>query len=230
MGQNNRGRLSYSQASGDTGMSERMWRDQMRMVLVLIAVSVALWAFVTGCSTAPPSRDCTITELVVDETIFPRGATADRLISPLPGGPIPRTAFESAGRSFHYPRGIAVHNVYRYKSAGRAAQEFSSRRELEFQEGKYSGPWKEPGELTYKSPIADQFYVACGIDHGDNTCIAIAQYEEYFTLLHADMPPEIMTFQDLERVLRTVDERMAQCLGKPFPTAPVGVATHEPQD
>jgi len=48
-------------------------------------------------------------------------------------------------------------------------------------------------------------------------CKMIAQYEEYFVLFSADMLPAAMTFEDLEHVLRAIDERMAQCLKKPLP-------------
>ncbi|MBC7264518.1 MAG: hypothetical protein H5T64_09235 [Chloroflexi bacterium] len=57
------------------------------------------------------------------------------------------------------------------------------------------------------------------------TCVMVAQYEEYFVRLNVHMSPDTMTFQDLERVLWAVDERMAYCLNKPLPTAPAGTAT-----
>jgi len=194
---------------------------KMGKKVLLMGMLMLLWAFLAGCITTPMPRDCKISSLVIDETAFPPGTMADRLVSPLPGGPIPRTAFESAGRSFHYSRtfGIAVHNVYRYKSANRAAEEFARRIKLEFSSGEHRGPWIKPSDLTYESPIADQFHLACGMDGNFHTCVVVAQYEEYFVLLNVHMSPEAMTFQDLERLLRAIDERMAKCLDKPLPTA-----------
>jgi hypothetical protein len=45
-------------------------------------------------------------------------------------------------------------------------------------------------------------------------CIVTAQYEEYLIRFNVHMHPEFMTYQDLERVLRAIDERMARNLGK----------------
>lgn len=95
------------------------------------------------------------------------------------------------------------------ESSGGLENEFSAR---------MGGPWEIPDALTYHSSVANQYYVACGEYHGKYRCTMIAQYEEYYMFLHVHMSPESMTFQDLECVLRAIDERMARCLGKPLPT------------
>lgn len=179
-----------------------------------------LWIFTGGCYvfTTPPPRACPIESLVLDEAPFPPGAMAGRILSPLP-----RASWESAGRSINLRKGGgAIHDVYRYKTAGRAAQEFERRKRLVFTIDRWSGPWEVPDTLTYHSPIADQYYVACGVDGGIYMCIMIAQYEEYYVLFVAHMSPDAMTFDALERVLRAIDERMARCLGKPLSTPQAG--------
>ena len=191
----------------------------MRRVL-LIATLTMLWAFTGGCYVlvTPPPRECPIENLTLDEEPFPPGAIAGKILSPLPGAPIPRTSLESAGRTINYEyKGGANHDIYRYKSEGRAAQEFKRRKELEFSTRQWRGPWEIPNTLKYRSPIANRYYVACGMQNNVYMCKMIAQYEEYFVLFSADMLPAAMTFEDLEHVLRAIDERMAQCLKKPLP-------------
>jgi len=181
----------------------------MRRV-VFAGILVILWACAGGCFPPPPPRDCSIESLVVDESPFPQGAVAGSILSPLPQAPR-----ESAGRTIYLLKGIANHDVHRYRSASQAAREFQRGRELDFSLS-MGGPWETPDALTYRSPIANQYHVACGLEHGIYMCTMIAQYEEYYIFFNAHMSPDAMTFQDLERVLLAIDERMAKCLGKPL--------------
>lgn len=181
--------------------------------LVLLALGVA------GCGilSPPPARDCPIESLLLDEEPFPLGARADSVFSPLP-----EKGWETAGRTIHLPMpiGIANHDVYRYKSAARADWQFRQEKELTFMPGRWRGPWDVPEALTYRSPIADQYYVACEVRSGVySKCEMIAQYEEYFVYFKTDVSSGVMTFSWVERALRAIDERMAACLGKPLPPA-----------
>jgi len=181
------------------------------ILLVILAFGVA------GCSLTLPQRHCPIESLLVDETSFPPGARADKVFSPLP-----RAAKESAGRTIYLPMplGIANHDVYRYKSAARAAWQFRQEKERTFTPGRWRGPWNVPEALTYRSPIADQYYVACEIRSGVySMCEMIAQYEEYYVYFKTDVSPGVMTFPRVEHALRAIDERMADCLGRPLPPA-----------
>ncbi len=131
----------------------------------------------------------------------------------------PRGGEESAGRTIYLPPDnlIANHSVHRHSSADWAAKRFLREREREFvTSGHQYGPWEVPDALTYRSPIADQYYVACEVRTGTySMCKMIAQYEEYYVYFKTDM---VLTFQELEGVLRAIDERMAECLDKPLPT------------
>jgi len=42
----------------------------------------------------------------------------------------------------------------------------------------------------------------------------IGQYDEYFVIFNTYMSPDFMTYEDLERVLRAIDERMAHYLAE----------------
>ena len=187
--------------------------------LVAVAILAVLYACVGGSYTfkSPPSRDCPITSLLLDETSFPSGAQAADILSPKPGAPISRGYYESAGRTIYLGKGVANHSVYRNKTSERAAREFQRRKELRFSTDKHHGPWEKPTAFTYCSPIADQYYVACGTGLDRPMCKMIAQYEEYHVYFTTHMTPSSsMAFEDLEHVLQAIDEHMAECLNKPL--------------
>lgn len=193
----------------------------MRRVL-LIGRLLVLCLLLLACyrSEPPPPRACPITGLLLDATSFPVGASAGEILSPMP-----RAARDSAGRTIYLRKGLANHDVYRHASAVRAAQEFAHRRRVTFVTGEDYGPWENPRDLSYRSPIANQYYLACGIDHGIYMCIMVAQYEEYYIFFNAHMDEQTMTFSDLERALQAIDAKMANCLQKPLtPTTPTAVA------
>ncbi len=171
-------------------------------------------AVLSGCVPQPPSHDCPIETLVLDERAFPAGSSAARLLSPLP-----RAAWASAGRTIDLPVGIANHDVYQFKTAQRAAQEYSRRRVLQFPSDE--GPWATPYEITYRSPIADQYCVQCSMARSYGPmCKMLAQYEEYYVYVTAHMSEGSMTYADFQNVLRAIDERMSACLQKPLPPSP----------
>lgn len=197
-----------------------------KVLLGAIALGVVLLVIVAvrNCYIlkVPPARDCPIESLLIDESAFPAGtAHAGDILSPLA-----RASWESAGCTFSIPTGIANHDVYRYRAAEGAAREFARRRELEFVTrdagpdqsieslGRRSGPWETPEELSDQSPIADQYYVACGMQGRIPMCKMIARYEEYYVFFNVHQYEGEPTYAEIGAVLRAIDERMAQCLDK----------------
>lgn len=175
---------------------------------LLLGLMLAVSLSTGGCyifQTAPP-RDCPIEMLVLDASVFPPGSLADPIMSPLPDAPT-----ESAGITIGWSRGLANHNVLRMRSAAMADKEFQRERKWQFYPEE---TWETPGSLFYRSPTADQYYVACGTPRHTHMCQMIAQYEEYYVYLVVHMDPETMGIRDLERILRAIDENMGRCLGE----------------
>jgi hypothetical protein len=81
-----------------------------------------------------------------------------------------------------------------------ATTEFQNWKARYFAENKYSFGWSPTDELPYQSPIASQFYFACGIESGIPTCQVIGQYQEYLLLFDTHMGPSIMTYPTLEKI------------------------------
>lgn len=198
----------------------------MRRVLIVL-LALVLLSTGSGCFGRPkPPHDCPPGDLLLDHTSFPAGAKDGEILSPLPD-----IAVASAGRAVYLAIGLAVHDVYQHVSPERAARDFEERqRDFSRRRG---GPWTTPAEFTYRSPIADQYCVACGIESSIYMCEMVARYHEYCILLttqmHNPQTGEVaMTFADLQRAIQDIDERMGECLGQSSPAATVTGTTGLP--
>lgn len=207
----------------------RMSRGVLILVLIGLIVCILVFLLVANAAGAwlvvrkfvlptPPSRACPITSLLVDTTGFPSGTTVGKVRSPLADGPLDFTgSYQEAGRTLVVGGWGGFHHVYRARTARRAAHQYQTLKDIEFRTTPNDGPWDPPPQFGYRSSIADQYYLACGNVHGCYTCRMMAQYEEYYMLLDIPMHSG-MTLADLEHVFRAIDERMAECLGKPLPS------------
>ena len=77
--------------------------------LLLLGIVLGGCYFLKGCYIlqTPPARDCPIERLVLDERVFPGEATAEPILSPLP-----RAAWESAGRDIFLKAGGNSHIMF----------------------------------------------------------------------------------------------------------------------
>lgn len=196
-------------------MRHSLWLQAILMkrimhLRLLVLAGVLLAAAGCTITVLNPEDSFALEPLLLDESVLPPGATA---------GPVMETADHHGAighlmRSIYVGTGGANHEVYRYTTDRRAAREFERMMNIGFPRGKHYTPWAVPAELRYQSPVADQFYLACA-NHGSNLiCVAIGQYDEYFIRFSTLISPDSMTYADLERAFRAIDERMAQCLGK----------------
>lgn len=81
-----------------------------------------------------------------------------------------------------------------------------------FKTGKYDGPWITPGELTYTSPIAAEYHVACGMVRTWYQCRMLARYDEYHVLFWAYISDQGISLQTFESLLQAIDTKMGQCM------------------
>ena len=186
-----------------------------RLVLLLVLViwclacvgAMYLWRYECLPWECVPDRSFPVEVLLIDESVFPPGWQAD-ITGPSSPPNAPLDHYDSIERIelFFYAHGsVAFQEIHRFASVRGAAREFEHRRSIFFP----SEAWVVPVELAYQSPTADRFYLACSVERAIPMCRAIWQYEEYFVRFNTHMSPEFMTYSDLERVLRAIDERMA---------------------
>ena len=74
--------------------------------------------------------------------------------------------------------------------------------------------WISPEHLNYESMVAEQFRIGCiavkieGVPA--HSCKVIGQYEDMISILYANIfEDQWFTWQDMERVLRAIDDGMA---------------------
>lgn len=155
-----------------------------------------------------------IYDLMVDVSAFPQGWEVEFGPSHPPPGKHLRGESEGLYLQFD-ARGFdagAMHVVCRYKNELQATVSFYVDNEFPKRESVVT-PWAVPEEWSYESPVADRFKFACAeleTLRRFRSCKAVAQYDEYISVFRSHVSPEYMTLEDLERVLMTIDERMAQ--------------------
>jgi hypothetical protein len=176
-----------------------MWKTN-RFVIAWIMSALVL----TSCTKT--QSKCPIESLIIDEHLFPEGTYAESLISPISGKPK-----ESVARSFYYAPYDIFHAVINWHSSRSAKGEFNNDIETGFDTDQYMGPWETPSKV-YSSAVADNYYVACGIVHGDYQCRLAATYGNYSVYFRADVGEEGITLQKVNEILQAIDETMAKCV------------------
>lgn len=109
------------------------------------------------------------------------------------------------------------HWLYRFPNEFRAWWEFGVAQRVGFFEpNRYK--WETPIDWTYSSPIADAFTFKCAeTESYDRTaksptitqCTAIARYGEIISEFSTPLVPNVMELDDVERILREIDAKMA---------------------
>jgi hypothetical protein len=178
----------------------------MKKILYSLAIISTALIFVS-CIQNRPERDCPISELVLDESDYPDGFIVEEISSPIAEYPI-----ESAGRSAGYKQNLTFYLIGRYKSRKGAERKFDKKLERSFEKDDYGKPWVKPIEVSYTSPIAHQYHLACGNILGKYQCRMIGQYEEYYVFFFSYISEDGITFNILEDLLKKIDHHMAQCL------------------
>jgi hypothetical protein len=153
-----------------------------------------------------------VEELLVDTSVFPEGWSASPDGPYLdPAAPFSRTkSVDRISISFYAPGGGAGEEIQRFKSTREAKREFARKKKQVFRVTGFNTPWEVSEELSYESPIADEFHYACSWRVGASwpDCAYIARYGTYFVHFDTDMLPGYMSYADLENILEAIDERM----------------------
>ena len=166
-----------------------------KSIYIIILFSMVL--LLTACLEDRPIRDCPIRELILNDSEFPVGTAFDDISSPMSNFPI-----ESAVRTVSYKQDLNNHMIARYKSPKQAERVFFTSFEHTFDVDNYRGPWVTPKEISYTSPIADQYHIACSPIRSEYQCRMIGQYEEYYVFFSSYLSEGGMTFGLMEDLLQ----------------------------
>jgi hypothetical protein len=134
----------------------------------------------------------------------------------------------STGRSFGIV-GIPGHVIQKVLYLGdekEARAKFRTYRETSFGRSTSRSPSTEfvpPPEISYRSPIADEQYLGCGVDVVP-ACRAILRYDSYLVYFYfsldrgsvdgVEVEADGLTIEQVEPILRAMDERAAALLGQ----------------
>lgn len=192
-----------------------MFIVRLRERLMSVVFAFAAMLLLSSCApeSPPPERHFTTRDLLIGLSEMPDGWTGclEQSADYLSTQDSATMAFEAD--TTMSPR-VARHRVYRYRSA-QAARGVYQDIVTPGQVG------KTPAEWTYRSSIADQSFFTCYDYEGRvpyPVCEWSARYEEYVVIFHSWLIPGYMSLEDMERVVRAIDARMAHYLGKPLPT------------
>jgi hypothetical protein len=193
-------------------MKTAMW-DELSLVIALVLLSTASGCGVYIRNATPPPAPCSIETLLLNEDVFPETWQIGSV-----GDPADRFGVE-----FEFVRftsrvdGIGFYSVYREWDERRALRSWRSLTNSYFNVREGWTAWVLPPDLTYQSSIADQLRLSCRTEYvtGQQRCQFTARYGVYIVWIVTDMS-EVMTYSDFERILREIDHRMADCLGRPL--------------
>ena len=180
----------------------------------LLALVLVGEMFISACSTpipATPVRPFTTMDLLIDPSDMPEGwevseNSPSRILDYLAGRD-PATADDASGILFladkpYVPWHETVHDVYRFKTLGVAKHVYES-----FDRGETPPGW------TYKSPVAKESKFLCHTKkQGLTYCTWVAYYDEYYVEFAVALIPGKMSLEDVERIVKIIDEKMAQYL------------------
>lgn len=80
-------------------------------------------------------------------------------------------------------------------------------------------PFQTPDEISYRSPIADDQYLVCGIDVGAE-CRVARRYGQYFIYIFILVEDEVgeggLRIDEIEPILRALDLRVSKLLNIPM--------------
>jgi hypothetical protein len=200
-------------------------------IIMLRSLKLAVCLMVLGATGCIPLGDTPVPtplhsipakDLLLDVQAFPRNWSMD----PCTTNCNSREGEAKALRVFGVVGvpGHVIQEVFRLKDVASASDMFQSARVVDFRKSTTRTPSSDflpPPEITYRSSIADEYYLGCGIDIGA-ACKAIMRYDNYFISFYFDLDTgtgEGLKVTEIEPVLRDLDAHVAARFGVPRQTA-----------
>ena len=186
------------------------------IALCLISCVISAQLFLGGCLwwECAPNRSFDVIDLELPANLFPINAIYN--IFYLDSDDNLETV-QSGGQTIYWDNGngLAIYIVDMYATSRNSSRNFESIKNSFFSDrGNSKILWSKPDELTYISPLADNFFVACGTLIGkDYRCGVVAQYQEFVLFFNTTIS-ERMTYQDFQKIVICMDEQISNYLYK----------------
>jgi hypothetical protein len=185
--------------------------------IFLNQILVGLIVVLTSCTTATPSREFYIQDLLISVDILP----SNWYLCEGPGKKgVNEGQEEGVFITFETEAPVIVRageDVFRYSSQRKADRHFNRFKNDYFNDNSVYNltPWAIPEELPFVSTVADQSHFSCALKsfgYESTICIYLAQYDEFLVFSTATVQAEgkkYMDFAELEFFLSAIDQEMA---------------------
>lgn len=155
--------------------------------------------------TLPALLNCEINNILLDESFFAPGAVISPNLSPLPEG-----TKNSVGNTVYLGRGILVQNILPFSSTRRAKSEFNEDlRDPAFHVG---STWSPPPNMRALDIAADDFRLACGLQHDIPMCRALLQNDNFYVFINAHTYENEFSPSDFAVAIQEIDQRIQYCI------------------
>lgn len=186
------------------------------LIIALCALGciVSFQLFWNGCLwwECAPARYFDVLDLELPRRLFPEQANYNSIYL---DDDDDLETLRSSGQTIYWDNGngLAIYIVDKYASNKNASRNFERTQKSFFSahtDFVSPIPWSTPGELTYISPLADEFFLACGmvLTKDDYRCGVIARYQEFVLFFNATIS-EMMSYDDFQKIVIFMDEQIS---------------------
>jgi hypothetical protein len=191
-------------------MNPKIYKISFINLIIFLILSACLILGEASGPLTPPL--CPTENLMIDKSLFPDGWSQAGPPT-LRGAPV-RWGVDRLGVSFiAQENGVANQFVHVGENLNHAEEGYFDLVTSWFDTPEDATDWYIPSKFNYNSPIVTHYRFGCRTyrPSGVESCQLVAQYGVYLVRFHTFMS-SIMTYDDLERILQAIDDKMAKCL------------------
>ena len=181
----------------------------------IICCVVSVQLFLNGCiwweCASPRSFD--VLDLELPSNLFPNKADYNSIY--LVDDDNPET-LRSSGQTIYWDNGngLAIYIVDMYATSKNSLRDFERTKKSFFSDRNTKILWDKPKELSYTGPLADNFFMGCGVlIRNDYRCGVVAQYQEFVLFFNTTIS-EKMSYDDFQIIVIYMDEQISNYLYK----------------
>ncbi|MEJ2149982.1 MAG: hypothetical protein P8Z40_10925 [Chloroflexota bacterium] len=183
--------------------------------------------------TSLPGWRSPVGELLLEDDSFPQGWAR---IRDLPYDKMTDPTTNHVYRSWWWEMvgsGKVEQDIWRSYTVEDAEKHYAELRQSQFHPSRTPHPddtfveFEPPEEITFRSQIADEFYLACGRWGRGPECVVVARYRNYVTQLRIDQEMECegytnrgLKYSEIEDLIRAMDARFVEAMEEFYPSPP----------
>ena len=179
-----------------------------------VTLSFMLVTLLYGCvpllpvDTSPQECDPDLQSLLIDDSTFPVNWSRGELRE---SDEYRFGSIEHCSSSFYTANGFAFQDVHEFQFEDEAIDGYRHLKDIRFSMNpKYDTPWEVPSVPSLNNLFADDYYLACSNRGEISICRILAHYDTVVMNFSTHMSPDFMTYDDLDRIVKAIDQKMLQ--------------------